>query len=59
MTKIKMRGAVIYCKDVTVPMTDKEEKKAKELGVKEFRFPKTFRVKINAAFPPSHRIYEM
>lgn len=54
-----MRGAVIYRKDVTVPMTDKEEKKAKELDVKEFRFPKTFRVKINVAFPPSHRIYEM
>lgn len=54
-----MSGAIIYRKDATVPMTDKEEKKAKELGVKEFRFPKTFRVKINAAFPSSHRIYEM
>lgn len=56
MAKIRTRGITIRRIDKTVPMTDEEQKIAKKLGVEEYRKPRWFRVKVNAAIPPSHKM---
>lgn len=56
MANIKMRGTVLKRRDFTVPMTKEEEKLAKKFHVEEFRNPKNFIVRVNAAIPPSHKM---
>lgn len=56
MMNIKTRGIVIRRKDFTVSMTKEEEKLAKKNGVDEYRIPKTFTARVNAAIPPSHKM---
>lgn len=56
MAKIKTRGITIRRIDKTVPMTEEEQKIAKKLEVEEFRKPRWFRVKVNAAIPLNHKM---
>ena len=58
MAKIKTRGIIIKRRDLTVPQTKDEEKKAKALNNPNYRTPKQFIVRINAEIPASHRICE-
>lgn len=56
MANTKMRGTVLKRRDFTVPMTKEEEKLAKKFHIDEFRNPKNFIVRVNAAIPLSHKM---
>lgn len=51
-----MKGITIYRRDMTRPMTEKEQEFAKKYHIDEFRTPTPLRIKFSDGITSNHRM---